>query len=235
MSRGGTLTVEASLVPEGDRIKIAFQDTGRGIPPDKMPLVFEPFYTTKEEGEGSGLGLAISHSIVEAHGGEMEVSSRPGEGTTFLLLLPVGKDLPVDGGVEPQALSEQRADPNKSEKRAAVLVIDDEEALRNVLSEALDLEGYEVQLAIDGEEGLEKLRQGRFDVVLLDLRMPRKQGLPVLETVQSKYPSLPVIVISGLARETEFEMAREAGAYACVKKPFDMNELLATVKSALER
>ncbi len=231
MSKGGILTVEASLVGQGDRVRIAFQDTGRGIPADKIPLVFEPFYTTKEEGEGSGLGLAISHSIVEAHGGGMEVSSRPGEGTTFILFLPVGKDLLTQAGSLPETPAREIAAP---EQLASVLVIDDEEALRSVLSEALELEGYEVQIAQDGEEGLRKLEQRSFDVVLLDLRMPRVQGLPVLETVQSEYPSLPVIVISGLASDADFEKARDAGAYACVKKPFDMNELLATVKSAVE-
>ncbi|MGW8178913.1 MAG: ATP-binding protein, partial [bacterium] len=235
MSKGGTLAVEASLVAEGDRVKIAFQDTGRGIPPDKIPLVFEPFYTTKEEGEGSGLGLAVSHSIVEAHGGEMQVSSQPGEGTTFLLFLPIGKRLPDQNNVLPDSISREIAKAEQVEERAAILVIDDEEALRNVLSEALELEGYDVELAKDGEEGLERLAQRTFDVVLLDLRMPRIQGLPVLETVQAEYDSLPVIVISGLARENEFDNAREAGAFACVKKPFDMNKLLATVRSALDR
>ena len=95
------------------------------------------------------------------------------------------------------------------------------------------LEGYDVDLAKDGEEGLKKLEQKRFDVVLLDLRMPRFQGMPVLEKVQAEYPSVPVIVISGLAHQNEFQKAHEAGAFACVKKPFDMNELLATVKDAL--
>ena len=234
MTKGGTLTVRASHVSERDRVKISFQDTGRGIPPDKIPLVFEPFYTTKEEGEGSGLGLAISHSIVEAHGGEMEVTSQPGEGTTFTLFLPLGKELPPPPDVLPESVLRDLATAESSRPKAAVLVIDDEEALREVLSEALGLEGYEVDLAEDGEEGLKKLEQRRYDVALLDLRMPRKQGLPVLDTVREDYPTLPVIVISGLARENEFEQARQAGAFACVKKPFDMNELLATVKSALE-
>jgi len=234
MAKGGVLIVKASLATGGDRIKIAFQDTGRGIPPEKMPLVFEPFYTTKEEGEGSGLGLAISHSIVEAHGGQMEVSSQPGEGTTFVLFLPVGKTLRVDSDAQqPEDLTGDLADAEQNERRASVLVIDDEEALRSVLCEALELEGYRVDVAEDGEEGLENLREKDYDVVLLDLRMPRKQGLPVLEAVQAESPSLPVIVISGLARENEFDKAKEAGAFACVKKPFDMNELLATVKSAL--
>lgn len=233
MTKGGTLSVEASLVDQGAKVRIAFQDTGRGIPPEKIPLVFEPFYTTKEEGEGSGLGLAISHSIVEAHGGEMEVSSQLGEGTTFLIFLPVGKELPRNSGTLPETLAQQLEEAEKADRQAAVLVIDDEEALRSVLSEALELEGYGVDLAKDGEEGLKKLREKSYDVVLLDLRMPRIQGMPVLETLQSEYPSLPVIVISGLARENEFQKAHEAGAFACVKKPFDMNDLLATVKEAL--
>ena len=165
----------------------------------------------------------------------MQVSSQPGEGTTFLLLLPVGKDLSVQKDRLPEDLSREILEAKQVEQRAAVLVIDDEEALRSVLSEALELEGYEVELAGDGEEGLKRLDQRAFDVVLLDLRMPKKQGLTVLQAVQAEYSSLPVIVISGLARDNEFDKAREAGAFACVKKPFDMNELLATVKSALDQ
>jgi signal transduction histidine kinase/HD-like signal output (HDOD) protein len=234
MAKGGVLTVEASLTADGERVRVAFQDTGRGIPPDKIPMVFEPFYTTKEEGEGSGLGLAISHSIVEAHGGQMEVSSQPGEGTTFLLFFPVGQQLSTDFDGFAEAAKEDIVEVEEEADLATVLVIDDEEALRSVLSEALELEGYKVDLASDGEEGVRYLEKNEYDVVLLDLRMPKKQGLPVLEIVKKEYPSLPVIVISGLARDNEFDQAREAGAFACVKKPFDMNELLATVKSALD-
>jgi signal transduction histidine kinase/ActR/RegA family two-component response regulator len=234
MSRGGTLSVNASLVPGGDQIKISFQDTGRGIPPEKLPLVFEPFYTTKEEGEGAGLGLAISHSIIEAHGGRIEVSSRPGEGSSFTVFLPVSEARMAERGPIETDSGREDSETTPTTPSASVLVIDDEEALRNVLSEALELEGYEVDLARDGEEGLEKLDAKQYQVALLDLRMPRKQGLPVLETVRKDYPSLPVIVISGLAQESEFELARQTGAYACVKKPFDMNDLLAKVKSAIQ-
>jgi len=234
MKSGGTLTIRLGLEEPPGRLHIEFSDTGVGIEPKDLPSIFDPFYTTKKEGEGMGLGLAICHSIIESHRGQITASSEPGRGTTFTILLPLG------GASEARRLQSDLSRQLRSipeERRASagsILVVDDEEALRTVLAESLSSEGFSVDLASDGTEGLDCLSRTTYDVMLLDLRMPRLEGMELLSTVRRTAPRMPVIVISGLAHEHEFKAAREAGAFACLKKPFDVDEVLRTVRRAMK-
>jgi signal transduction histidine kinase/HD-like signal output (HDOD) protein/ActR/RegA family two-component response regulator len=235
MKTGGTLHIRLAVDQSSGRAKIEFSDTGMGIQPDRLPAIFDPFYTTKEDGEGTGLGLAISHSIIESHRGEIKVRSVPGKGTTFTILLPVGENVSRLDEIRSDLSQHLRPVPSRSSSAGSVLVVDDEEALQNILSETLSQEGYEVDLASDGLEALEKLSSGNYDVMLLDLRMPHKEGMDVLRSVRKSNPALPVIVVSGLARDEDFAQAEKAGAFACIKKPFDTEQLLGTVKRAIKK
>lgn len=234
LNDGGTLTVRAGLQADSEFLWISIRDTGKGIPAEKLRVIFEPFYTTKTEGEGTGLGLAICHSIIEAHRGTIEVNSHPGEGTEFVIRVPgVEKEPEIPKPALPEAVSRSAAPESKPAARTSILIVDDEEELRNVLVDAFVEAGYQVDVAGDGTLGLEKLKQGIYDIAFLDLRMPGLEGIEVLKSVKKEHPHLPVVVISGLARQQDFESARRAGAYACVKKPFDINQLISIAENAL--
>jgi signal transduction histidine kinase/HD-like signal output (HDOD) protein/CheY-like chemotaxis protein len=231
MEKGGILTITSFSEEVNQRVRITVQDTGSGIPPDRINQVFEPFFSTKQEGKGLGLGLALTRSIIEAHGGEIEVSSALGAGTAFLIQLPIQTG---ELATNEPAGTPTKAKPDRIPgSRGSLLIIDDEADLRDVVAQALQLENYSVDLATDGLEGISKLRAAKYDLVLLDLRMPRMTGAEVIEYIRENSPDTIVIVISGLARETEFEAAIRDGAYACLKKPFEIDQLLTTVDSAL--
>jgi signal transduction histidine kinase/HD-like signal output (HDOD) protein len=233
MSSGGILAIRLGVDSEKKHLRIDFKDTGVGIPPENIKHIFDPFYTTKRVGEGTGLGLAICHSIIESHQGEITVRSEPGQGTIFTILLPLQK------GPIPFAPPVKRAIPVPLREAAGpqkgrVLVIDDEEALRKVLTETLTGKGFDVDTAADGVEALEKLQRKSYQVALLDLRMPRKHGLEVLATVKRTVPHMPVIVISGVADERELITAKQAGAFTCIKKPFEINTVLEAIAAAMK-
>ena len=233
MPGGGTLTIRLRMEPDQERIRLDFKDTGVGIAQKNIASIFDPFYTTKKEGEGTGLGLAICHTIIESHQGEISVMSEKGKGTTFTIFLPLGGMSEIRK-IQSDLQRKQRPAPAKNESSSgSVLIIDDEEALRKVLAESLTADGYDVDFAIDGAEGLDKLSQNQYDVTLVDLRMPKVEGMEVLTTVRKSSPRMPVIVISGLAHERDFQAAQKAGAFACIKKPFNVIELLDTVQRAI--
>ncbi len=120
-----------------------------------------------------------------------------------------------------------------SAEAGSILVVDDEEAVRTVLAEVLELEGYRVDLARNGAEGLAKLSEQPYGVTFLDLRMPGESGIDILKTIKTTSPQMPVIVVSGIAHGHELEAARRQGAFACVKKPWDTAELLRLIRTAI--
>ncbi|MDP7692167.1 MAG: HDOD domain-containing protein, partial [Vicinamibacterales bacterium] len=230
MESDGQLTIRALRESGGEHVVVAVRDTGPGIARADLPVIFDPFFTTKPEGEGSGLGLAISRSIIDAHGGRILADSEPGKGAVFTVYLPVlaETDEPVtDNGESPEDVGEGQKGP------ARILVVDDEVDLREMLQDALQLEGYQVDLASDGNEGIRKLTSAAYDALVLDLKMPRTRGTDVLRMVKKRFPALPVIIISGLARDTDFQLAEAAGAFVCLKKPFYVQELVAHIQRAL--
>lgn len=231
MPNGGTLSFSAAA---RDRVvEVSVTDTGTGIDPKDLPRIFDPFFTTKKQGEGTGLGLAVCNSIAELNGGAMSVASTPDKGTTFTLSLPQDK-----GG----RLREMKAGLQKQEpppvvvepKRHRILVVDDERLLNDMIQDALREQGYEVEGAYDGMEGIGRLRYEKFDLILLDIRMPRKDGLEVLQFVKEFYPEIKVIIITGLASKNQIEETVSLGAAACLKKPFQLEKVLETISRVLK-
>jgi signal transduction histidine kinase/HD-like signal output (HDOD) protein len=215
-------------------VEINIIDTGEGIPKENLGKIFDPFFTTKKEGEGTGLGLAICHSIVEHNGGIMKVESNVGAGTTFTVILPTDKssrlkdmkksiDHHKEVPVSPEAAGKYR-----------ILVIDDEHIINDTLRESLQQAGYETDGAYDGVEGIGLLRYKKYDLVLLDIRMPRKDGLEVLEFVRNEFPDIQIIIITGLASMEEIQETVKMGAFACLKKPFRLDDVLERVAKALK-
>ena len=234
MSEGGTLTVSTSLSPAKDLILITLSDTGNGIPKEDLQHVFEPFFTTKEEGEGTGLGLAMSYGIVTSHGGTIDVESTVGEGTSFTVELPVAVDVKqMIAKAEPP--QKKRAAPSKKRATASILIVDDEEHIRDLLSDTLGVRGYQVETAENGLNALKILNDKQVDLLLLDMRMPVKDGLGLMDEIRERLPELPVIIVTGLASNEEVQEALERGAFSCLRKPFEIDTLVDEVDKALAK
>ncbi len=209
MDKGGVLNLKVGLASDQKRVQIDISDTGTGILPEQLPSIFDPFFTG-QKGMRTGLGLSVSRSIIESHQGEITVSSTPGKGTTFSVYLPL-----------------------TSAQTGSILIVDDEEPAREVLAEALELEGYEIDLAGDGAEGLAKLSERPYALTLLGLRAPTDSRMDILKSMRTTSPHMPVIVVSGIAHGNELEVTRRQGAFACIKKPWNMDELLELIRVAI--
>ena len=231
MSGGGKITFSAKA---GEKfVEVAVSDNGPGIAAKNLGKIFDPFFTTKKEGEGTGLGLSICHSIVAHNGGSLRVRSEPGSGTMFIVALPIDKGIRLRQ--MKKALEQKDVVPDEPElEKCRILVIDDEHLLNNMLQDSVRSAGYEVDGAYDGIEGINLLRFKKYDLILLDIRMPRMDGLGVLKFVKSEYPEVKVIIVTGLASLEEVQETVEKGAFACIKKPFHLEEILSTISRALQ-
>jgi CheY-like chemotaxis protein/anti-sigma regulatory factor (Ser/Thr protein kinase) len=195
MPDGGTLTVRTKIAPARDaqrRIAIEISDTGVGMDEDTRRRCLEPFFTTKGE-RGTGLGLAMVYGIVQRHGGDVEIESAPGQGTTFRLLLPVG--------VTHAAAGKTIADLAVP-VRQRILIVDDDPLLIRSLRDILEGDGHVVVCANAGQEGLDSFRAARaagndFAVVVTDLGMPGMDGRQVAGAVKAASPGTPVILLTG--------------------------------------
>ncbi len=229
MPGGGEITLAGRAV--SGMVEVEITDTGHGISHKNLNKIFDPFFTTKKEGEGTGLGLAVCNSIVEHNGGAMRVASREGEGTAFTVSLPRDtasrlRDMQKD--------LEQKAPPVAPiPDKSRILVVDDEGAINEMLRDSLRMEGYEAEGAYDGEEAIRRLKEKSYQLVILDIRMPRKDGLEVLAFIKEQYPDVKVLIITALATKEEIKNTVKLGAYACLKKPFRLETVLETVRRGL--
>ncbi|HYC31330.1 MAG TPA: ATP-binding protein [Gemmatimonadales bacterium] len=209
--------------PFGHYVQLSVSDTGLGIRPEHLPHVFEPFFTTKEQGQGTGLGLATVHGIVTQSQGRISVESRPGAGAEFTVLFPA-----VSGPPAVVAMPASRA--AVPSRPARLLVVDDEDAVRAVVSRALEEAGYEVSQARDGRDALDCLaRNGRVDAVLTDVVMPQLGGRELVRRLAGEFPDLPVIWMSGYPRDTAFGDGAPTGAHPFLQKPIPQDVLVRTV------
>jgi PAS domain S-box-containing protein len=205
-------------------IEISFADTGTGIDPAIQEHIFEPFFTTKEVGSGTGLGLAGTYGIVRSHGGQVEVSSQPGEGACFVITLPRADGL--------LPTSEEKREPSLR-GAGRILVIDDEELVRSFVARALVTFGYEAVCAEDGVVAEELFEPDTFDLVVLDLVMPKRSGLDTFHALAAIDPKTPILIASGYSRDHTVEEVLAAGAVGFLHKPFQLSELAETVADAL--
>jgi signal transduction histidine kinase len=230
-NEGGVLTVSSAFLPDGKRISISVKDTGTGIAPENLTRIFDPFFSTKSEGKGTGLGLSTAYGIVTNHYGEIKVVSAPGNGTEMIVILPVST--PVTLPEKPAVITATKCAMPTASRGHRILVVDDEQHIRDILSETLRDAGYTVETAQNGEEGVLKLRSGSFDLVLLDIRMPIHSGLDVLKLLRRNGGGPPVVIITGLASSEEMEEALRLGAAKCIRKPFHLKTLLSDISGIL--
>jgi CheY-like chemotaxis protein len=206
-------------------VEVRIADSGIGMTEDVKRRVFDPFFTTKGV-TSSGLGMSVSYGIAKRHGGEILVESEPGKGTTFILHLPVGY-----GEEKPL---ERTAPPPPESRGARILVIDDEDSVRNVLSQMLTVKGHVVELAPSGEEGIERFKGGKFDLVFTDLGMPRISGWEVGKAIKEINPTVPIAMITGWGLELDKKKMTESGIDLVITKPFDLDQVVRLVYEAIK-
>ncbi len=223
-------TGDVSSCDKGGYISISIKDNGVGIPANIMDKIFDPYFTTKQDGRG--LGLAIVHSIIMHHDGKMLVSSEQGKGTTFTILLPVS--------YSDREIREERKEEEIS-GHGRILWMDDEEMIREVGGELLSYLGYQVEFAEDGKEAIEKYTAsmntaGQFDLVILDLTVPG--GIGGEETIRrllERDPNIDAIVCSGYSNDHLMSHYYDYGFKGVVPKPFSIEDLGSTLRKVLER
>ncbi len=242
MPNGGRLSMEIGdeVVDEGRTgrttetrtgpyVVLSVTDNGHGMNEDMVSKVFDPFYSTKERGKGTGLGLATVHGIVQQHNGWIDVRSAPGEGTTFKLYFPRSER----PGESSSVTSEGELIIGGSE---TVLVVEDEEMVRELVCMLLQEKGYTVIEAEDGEDALHRLEQDevQIDLLLTDVVMPKMGGRELYRTLKAARPGLKVLFVSGYTGGlVDQDDLSEPGA-AFLAKPFSADSLPRKVREVLD-
>jgi len=224
MPDGGIITIGAAnyrSLPEGQRcVRISVADTGTGIPEQHLQRIFDPYFTTKQQ--GSGLGLATCYSIIKKHGGFISVESTLGKGSTFCLSLPASE---LSGAVKPESQTDLAYGAGR------VLVMDDEEPVRETLQAILEELGYTAECTENGAEAVELYQRRKeegtpFSVVILDLTIPGgiggKDAIAMLRNIE---PGIKAVVSSGYSTDPVMGSYREYGFSAVLSKPFQVQEM----------
>jgi PAS domain S-box-containing protein len=243
MSEGGKIIIETerAILDEefckthlgarpGEYVLLTISDTGHGMDKEILEHVFEPFYTTKEVGKGTGLGLAMVYGIVKTHEGYILCYSELGSGTTFKIYLPA---LVQSGHWREAGEGEDQLKGGDE----TILLVDDEEYIRELGVELLSDVGYEVFTATDGESALQLYRkeQHRIDLVILDLVIPGMGGKKCYEEILKINPQAKILIVSGYSVNGPGKEAMEAGARGFVGKPFDVSHMLKAVRDILDQ
>jgi signal transduction histidine kinase/CheY-like chemotaxis protein len=218
-------------------VRLIVSDTGMGMEPETCGRIFEPFFTTKEVGKGMGLGLAMVYGIVTQNKGTITVESKPNEGSRFIIELP--RHIETGGGqVHSVSLTPEQTEPKSAEGSGeTVLVVEDEDQIRQLARRVLEELGYVVLEAEDGVRGLTvyQAEQTRIAAVILDLTMPKKSGLEVLAILRRLNPAVRVILSSGYsAAAQKLDLAR-LGVMAFLQKPYVPNDLARTLRNVLDQ
>jgi len=230
----GTLTFSLKVEPPEQHhfassqsyLHLTISDSGIGIPKEIQHKIFEPFFTTKEVGKGTGLGLAMVYGIMKNHHGRVYIDSEVGKGTTVHLYLPTV--------AQTQSSQSENVVIEKNQKNMVankkLLIVDDEEMLRELLIEQLIEAGYGVYEASNGHEAIETLKhldvQGiRIDAVVLDMNMPKMSGAKAFAEIRNLFPSMPILIATGFAQDEVVQRLLECGANGVLAKPYNVEDL----------
>jgi len=243
MPDGGSLTVRTQNVAmtdveagkrspmnPGRYVLLSVSDTGHGMNAETKTHIFEPFFTTKEIGKGTGLGLATVYGVVKQSGGFIWVESAPGKGATFEIYLPQAVGTAADVDLEPRRAVAPRGDET-------VLVVEDEQGVRELACAFLKLSGYAVLEAGNGLEALDLAAKhtGEIHVVVSDMVMPRMGGAELAEKLKTMRPGVKVVFMSGYAEYGSGDSARPQPQAVVLQKPFTQNAIVAAVREVLEK
>ncbi len=231
-NRAGTISVSLNQVrksavdgyPETDMLELIVRDTGHGMTDDTKEKLFDPFFTTKDIGEGTGLGLSVIHGIIEVMRGQISVTSELGSGTSFNILLPVVNESVEEAGERPVVEGMTEA--------LSILLVDDEDSIRNATRAILKRKGIAVETASDGSQALELFRKNpsKYTLVVTDLSMPVLSGIELARAIHELDADIPIILSTGqlgIKNEVNFD---ELGITGLIQKPWTTNELLECIK-----
>jgi signal transduction histidine kinase/CheY-like chemotaxis protein len=238
MPLGGTIRITTRNVAAGDEryrppdlapgdyVAIAVTDTGEGMAPEVLAKAFDPFFTTKEVGKGTGLGLSQVYGLARQSGGTARIRSKPGEGTTVEIYLPRAATLSERGGLDAEPAKEQG-------RRGTVLVVDDQDEIREVAVAQLEALGHRAVVAADGRLALDLLLVGSspIDILLVDYAMPGMSGVEVVRAARKARPDAPIVLMTGYADARALGEPLPPGV-VLLKKPFRMQELAAALEAA---
>ncbi len=210
----------------GDYVELEVRDNGCGMGADLQERIFEPFFTTKAKEQGTGLGLSVVHGIVKTHGGEIDVNSSVGRGTSFHIYFPV-QEAPADD--EPETYEFEQMGSGR------IMVVDDEMAIAQMLKKMLERLGYSITIFTDSLEAVSSFRRkpDAFDLVLTDMTMPKMTGAELTREVLSLRPKLPVIMITGFSEIIDKDKAQRMGVKEFILKPVKKEKLSQVVKRVL--
>jgi len=241
MPSGGTLTLKtrprsafhgngSKQVDTVGYVEIIVSDIGEGMSPDVASHIFEPFFTTKEEGKGTGLGLYTALNIIRTYGGAIDVESSPGTGSNFSVQLPAIREFE-----DMKSLSEEEAPPQRLAGEEMVLLVEDDVELRGVTAQLLNSYGYLVHESGDGEDALRAVQSGTVqpDILVTDLVLPHMNGSDLIIALRRRFPSLPVVCISGYASEVPNIEGLDPNAISMFYKPILPEKLLQAIRASL--
>lgn len=241
MPNGGILTIASEIVqldeiyiknhsykiPEGKYLCLSVSDTGHGMSREIQARIFEPFFTTKEPGKGTGLGLASVYGCVKSHNGSVEVYSEVGHGTTFRIYLPLSENVP-----EPV---EENSGPVIPKGTGNILLVDDEETIRDIAGQMLEDQGYKVKVLANGQEAVDYYRDHwrDIDLVILDMIMPKMNGHEAFLQIKVVNPKVKALLSSGYSIEQEAQELMKSGINGFLQKPYRLTELNQKINQAL--
>jgi len=219
--------VDCPQIAYANYLDLAISDTGCGMDELTRSKIFDPFFTTKEKGKGTGLGLAVVHGIVKQHKGEITVSSRPGQGTTFHIYLPVSKEKEDSENVLIQEI------PHGSER---IMLVDDEAMIVQVIQRMLKDLGYVVTIFTSSTEALKAYTKtpDNFDLLITDMTMPEMTGTVLAGKLLALRPDLPVILCTGYNETIDAEKATSFGINEFIMKPVENHTLAKVIRQALK-
>ncbi len=216
-------------LPDGRYVELSVRDTGHGIPQQNLGKIFDPYFTTKQQGEGTGLGLSVVHGIVKDHNGEIRVYSEEGKGSHFMIYLPLVDREIKDGGHEKQKL----IPPGRGE---TILFIDDEQMVVDVSREMLADLGYRVLTETDPVKAIDLLKNDirGIDIVITDKTMPHMTGFEVVKAIRNMSREIPVILCSGFLEKSDQEKITGLNIDRVIAKPIQMSALAHAVRELLD-
>ncbi|MCD6440648.1 MAG: response regulator [Candidatus Marinimicrobia bacterium] len=215
----------------GEFVCLTIRDTGAGIDEKNLSKIFEPFFTTKDKETGTGLGLSVVYGIVKQHKGFIQVQSKLQEGTTFKIYFP------ASGKVQFSGTDNLKSSKLKRGKGERILLVEDNDAIRSLFSNALAMQGFEVTTAIDAEDAIIRftMENGNYDLVISDIVMPGKSGLELADELRSRKPEIGVILMSGYLDKKIKSLEITQKEYKLLRKPCEIATLLNTVAEVLEK
>ena len=220
MPGGGALTISTDRLQDG-RLQLKVQDTGAGMTKEVAAKALEPFYTTKPQGKGTGLGLSMAYATMQAHEGSLEIRSLPGVGTQVVLLFPASR---MSGA--PEATLQTQPVNAKPGGPWRILLVDDDELIRNSVAPMLEILGHQVSTAPGGLEALDLLKQGLdVDLVILDMNMPGLNGAGTLPLILALRPEQAVLMATGYSDQDLAALLEGQQRVFSIQKPFTIREI----------